>query len=218
MTRAPYAEMLSKHAQVMAMKDTGVTVSDAARSVGVGRDTARRWWAGGSPKRTSGAPKQTHCRRGHLYTPETEKLIQGKRTCRVCHNERQRRYHERNREYLNPRKRSGVHPPRLERETMADPEFAGLPVPPKMTHLWLYGPDVVKAFYASGLAVGKLQAMESTETSNQRGRLLWRLSELAKEGEWIRLDVFDRVFTSFWLYENDIESEVVHSECKPTNR
>ena len=49
--------------------------------------------------RTRGAPKLTHCRRGHEYTPETTLMVRDgerlERQCKVCNRERAlRRYHK----------------------------------------------------------------------------------------------------------------------------
>lgn len=49
--------------------------------------------------RTRGAPKLTHCRRGHEYTPDTTLMVRDgerwERQCKVCNRERAlRRYHQ----------------------------------------------------------------------------------------------------------------------------
>ncbi len=61
----------------------GLSFADAVRK--------ERYWGGGP---TPGSrPRKTHCPKGHEYTPENSIIInvaKKTRSCRICHNERQR--------------------------------------------------------------------------------------------------------------------------------
>lgn len=49
-----------------------------------------------------GRPRQTYCKRGHLFTPETTRVTRaGRRYCVLCHRMRQMRYYGR-------RKQAGI--------------------------------------------------------------------------------------------------------------
>lgn len=72
------------------------------------REHIALYLAGRPPKHYAGLAfgrfPRTHCRRGHLFTPDTIKMVGARRTCRICYRVTDALLHKRN--YSRSRKES----------------------------------------------------------------------------------------------------------------